>query len=362
MRARAHRRTRPSRRCSTSTAIEWWIARTACIGFASALVALGTPTGFASASTGQTSSLASNRPALGDTTARTVSLSVSVAPFALPEPVSRPVALADRGTILLLGGLHAGDVSTDDIVRVDPAHARASVVGTLAIAVHDAGGVQLGANAFVFAGGAATTQTAVQAWAGSRTSIIGALPQGRSDLVGAAVGGVGYVIGGFDGTALVPQILATRDGRHFSVVGRLVQPVRYPAVSVVGGKILVIGGALSTTEGTLAGPQTSDIQRFDPASGVTTIIGHLPHVLSHAMALTIGNDLYVIGGREGATLSSDIWKVNPATGAVLRVGTFAMPRSDAGAVVVNGTGYLLGGEVSGPDAPLSSIVVVKTTP
>jgi hypothetical protein len=284
---------------------------------------------------------------------------VTIAPWLLPAAVSRPVALAYGGAIVLLGGLHAGDVSTNDIVRVDQARGRAVVVGALPLAVHDAGGAVLGGSAVVFAGGGPVTESAVQAWNGRRSAVIGALPVARSDLQAVALGGTDYVVGGFDGHKLVSSILATSDGRTFRTVGGLIQPVRYPAVAALAGKIYVVGGALSTSEATLSGAQSADVQRFDPATGKTSVIGHLPRVLSHAMALGLAGALYVFGGRTGPALSNEVWRIDASSGNVSRVGTMAQPISDAGAVAIGGVGYLLGGEVIGPSVPLARVEIVR---
>jgi hypothetical protein len=262
----------------------------------------------------------------------------------------------------VLGGLGVGDVSTPAVVTINLAAGRATPSGLLARAVHDAAGVALGPTAYVFAGGAATAVSAVQAFSGGSTSIVGSLPSGRSDLAATVVGGTAYIVGGFDGTQLVPEILATRDGTHFRTVGHLVQPVRYPAIATAGGAVIVVGGALATTEGTLAGAQTSDIQRFDPATGVTTVIGHLPVILSHAMAVVLGGQLFALGGRSGSALSAHIWRIDPKTGRVTAAGTFANPRSDAGVAVVGDQAYLIGGETSGPLAPLDTVVALRRTP
>jgi hypothetical protein len=264
--------------------------------------------------------------------------------------------------IVILGGLAQGDVSSASVFTVDLARHSVLRTGTLPLAVHDAGGAALGSKALVFAGGAATTESLVQSFRGGSTATVGHLPVGRSDLSGVQVGSKDYVVGGFDGTQLAPEILATSDGANFTTVGTLVQPVRYPAAVALGGSIYVIGGALATTEGTLAGPQTSAIQRFDPKSGKTTVIGHLPVVLSHAMALVLGGKLYVVGGRSGTLLSSRIWRVDPVSGRATSVGRLVSARSDAGVAVLGNVGYLFGGETTGPSAPLSSIERVQIAP
>lgn len=279
----------------------------------------------------------------------------SVLSWRLPVPISRSVVVTLGRKVVVLGGLGQGDVSTAGVFTIDPG--RGSVVrsGALNLAVHDAGGAALGSKAIVFGGGSATTVSLVQSFSGGVTASIGHLPVGRSDLAGVAVGSTDYIVGGFDGARLDPDILATTDGVNYATVGTLVQPVRYPATVALGGSIFVIGGALATTEGTVAGQQTSAIQRFDPKSGSTAVIGHLPVVLSHAMALVLGGRIYVVGGRSGTLLSSRIWLIDPSSGHVTSVGTLVAARSDAGVAVVGGEGYLIGGETTGPLAPLSSI-------
>ena len=292
--------------------------------------------------------------------ARPDRLVVTVAPWHLGVPVSRAVVVpATNGDIWVLGGLHTGDTSTADVWLVDPRTGTIRPASPLQLAVHDAGGASLVGRAYVFAGGSATTVATVQSFANGSSTEIGSLPGPRSDLVGATINGAMYIAGGFDGSQLPTSILSTVDGVHFRSVGTLVQPVRYPAAAVLGAKLWLVGGELSTTEGTLAGPQTADIQVFDPSTGTTTLVGHLPHAIGHAMAVALGGSLYVFGGRVGSALSPDIWKIDPKTGHATDIGRFAFPRSDAGVVVVGAIAYLIGGESSGPAAPLASIVEIR---
>src|SRR5205823_15010546 len=112
----------------------------------------------------------------------------------------------------------------------------------------------------VFGGGEARTIDTVQSFGDSGTGrIVGRLPTSRSDLVAASVGGRVYLLGGYDGTRPVADVLETSDGVRFGVVARVPDPVRYPAVAVVGSRIYLFGG-----EG--PGGITTDIQEVDPAS------------------------------------------------------------------------------------------------
>ena len=296
-----------------------------------------------------------------DTSTTTQHLVVTTEPWHLQAPVSRAAVVPDRSALLILGGLATGDTSTGAIWKLDPATGRVSGIGQLATPVHDTAGAMLGGTAYVFGGGSYSTVTAVQALTpnSTRAVSVSALPVGRSDHSAVTIGTRAYILGGFDGTALVPEILATANGMAFRTVGHLAQPVRYGAVAALGGSIYVVGGELGTSEGALSGGQTNDIQRFDPATGKTMVVGHLPVTLGHAAAVALDGQLYVLGGRTGASLSSRIWRVDPTNGAVSTVGTMASPRSDAGVAVIGDRAYLVGGESTGPSAPLATVLEVR---
>lgn len=257
--------------------------------------------------------------------------------------------------MLLLGGLVTGDVSTADVVAVQPDQGSSLIVGALAAAVHDAAGAVLGGRALVFGGGTAASVATVQAWTSGTGTVLGQLPEPRSDVAAATVGSTAYVLGGYTGSALVPTVLSTGDGVTFHDAGTLAQPARYPAVTALAGKIWVIGGLLSASEANASG-QTNDIQRFDPATGRTTVVGHLPVPLSDASAFVLDGGIYVAGGRSGSQPQSTIYRIAPATAAVSAAGSLPGPRSDAGVVSDGVRAWLLGGELSDPAAPLDSVV------
>ncbi len=286
-------------------------------------------------------------------------LVVSTEPWHLQAPVSRAVVVPDGASFLILGGLATGDTSTGAIWKVDPATGSAVSFGSLATPVHDAAGAMLDHSAYVFGGGSYSTVATVQALRphAAVAGTVGSLPSGRSDLSSVTIGGRAYILGGYSGSALEPQILATTTGTSFAPAGELAQPVRYGAVAALDHAIYVVGGVVGTTES--AAEETGDIQRFDPATGKTAVIGHLPVPLAHAAAVALGGRLYVLGGRTGSSLSSRIWQINLRSGKPSVVGTMASARSDAGVVVLGQRAYLVGGETTGPLAPLASVVSVR---
>jgi N-acetylneuraminic acid mutarotase len=152
------------------------------------------------------------------------------------------------------------------------------------------------------------------------------------------VGSTAYVVGGYTGTVSLDTIVAYTPGSTAKVVGHLPIPVRYAAVAAFGGKVIVAGG----TSGTAS---TAAIFSFDPASGHTTPLGTLPHVLTHSAAVTVGRHVDLIGGRAygpGAA-SRSILSVNPLTGKVTTGGRLPRALSDVAALTAGGTVLVAGG-------------------
>jgi hypothetical protein len=319
---------------------------------ASALVMLAT----ACSSTVQHERTA-NAPATTSTPPATVGISASTETWTLPDAVSRPVVLPDRNGFVVLGGLATGDTSTSRVVRVDPASGHSDVAGTLAIAVHDGAGAALDRRFFVFGGGSASTVPVVQAWTAGPATEVARLPDARSDLSAATLDGTTYIAGGFDGSVMTPDVLATTDGESFRAVARLAVPVRYAAVAGFGSTLWVVGGVTSTSEGGTT--DTDAVQKVDLASGQVSVAGRLPQPMGHATALILDGEIFVLGGRSGTVPSAAIFRLDPATGAVTPAGQLPRAVSDAGSVVVGGVGYLVGGEITGPAEPLDTVVALR---
>jgi Kelch motif len=273
---------------------------------------------------------------------RVRALAVGAAPFELAAPVSREVLLTDGHSLFVLGGLDAAKTTTDAVVRIDPAGGTSQRVGSLAPGVHDAAGVARGGRMFVIAGGSPTILASVQslAFTGGTATTVGRLATARADLGAALVGTTMYAFGGGDeGSRLLADVDASSDGATWRSAGTLAQAVRYPAVAVVGGVVYLFGG-VSTT----GGVDTRDVQRYDPATGTTTIVARLPAPLSHAAAVVLDGQVFVAGGFVDNQVSAQVLRFDPATGAISPAGTLPAPVSDAAAVVVGGVGYLAGGQ------------------
>ena len=183
-----------------------------------------------------------------------------------------------------------------------------------------------------------------------RADVEGSLPRALSDLTTAALDGVTYLIGGYDGVAPQRIIYATSDGRHLHRAGLLPVGLRYAAAAAVGSTVVIFGG--ETTRGPSAG-----ILAFDPSTGTVTTVGHLPYGVGHASAFAAGGVVYVVGGVDasGRTLRA-IAAVDTGTGRVRSAGRLPAPLSDAAAVVVGDQAWLFGG-LRG--VPVSQILVAS---
>jgi N-acetylneuraminic acid mutarotase len=270
------------------------------------------------------------------------------------------VVLPSQGGFVVLGGLITGDTTTSRIVQVDPASGDSQVAGNLDVAVHDSAGAVIGGRFFVFGGGSFSTVSVVQAWTAGPATEVARLPQARSDLSATTLSGTTYIVGGFDGSAMTPAVLATTDGVSFRPVAQLAVPVRYAAAAALGSTLWVVGGVTSTSEGGTT--DTDAVQKVDLVSGQVTVTGRLPQPMGHATALVLDGQIFVLGGRSGTVPSAAILRLDQATGALIPAGHLPAAVSDAGSVVAAGVGYLVGGEVTGPEQPLTTVVALRPSP
>ncbi len=161
-------------------------------------------------------------------------------PWQLAAPISREVVLpAPTNRLLIAGGLDSAGASVPGIFTLGTSNGRLTLVGDLSVPTHDAAGVVIGRQALVFGGGTTGPSSTAQRFEVPGTvEPSGYLPAARADAAATSIGGTAYVVGGYDGAALDPEVLATTDGLHYTEVARLAVAVRYPAVAALDGKIL----------------------------------------------------------------------------------------------------------------------------
>ena len=181
----------------------------------------------ASASVGPAASSAAppSSPSAAPATRPATLVAVAGTP-SLPYAVSRAVAFADGGAILVCGGLTAAG-TTAKILRVDLAGGAATPVGRLADPVHDAAGGVVRGVRLLLGGGRITQDATVQRVVVGGSSVVGRLPAPRADLAAVVVGRELIVAGGAASGVSDRSVLATTDGRRYRVVATLPVGVRY---------------------------------------------------------------------------------------------------------------------------------------
>ena len=332
-----------------------------------------------------------------------------VLPWTLASAVSREVVLPGGGSsLLVIGGLDAGQASTSTIYSLDVTSGNETVQGHLAAATHDAGGAVVAGRVDLFGGGSPATIPAVEQFAASpgmgtptpaptnwqaanfggewspanaappgnapvvitgatttatapaplTASSGGNLPRPRSDLSAVTVGTTTYVVGGYTGSAPDADIWATTDGVNFKVAGQLVTPVRYGAVVAHAGLVYVFGG--QAVGGPTDGAAVASVQVFDPSSRKVKVVGSLPQALAGSTAVDLDGNVYIAGGvgngaaaapgaavKVSTTAVNSVWAWDTNTNRALPAGTLQVPIAYAGAAVTYGRAWLIGGESQG---------------
>jgi len=318
------------------------------------------------------------------------SIEAGVQAWPLAAPLSREAVVSDGSGLTVLGGITPAGSSLPTVSTISPVTGAVEPTAGLADPVHDAASATIGRTTFVFGGGSPDTVPTVQAvttpgrppTAGKPGTVVGQLPEPRSDLAVATVtSGSGahttttaYLVGGYNGTTYLPGVLATDNGTGFTTVASLPVPVRYPAVVADGGMVYAFGGQTASPGSTTTA--TDAIQRIDPATHRATVVGHLPQALYGAAAYLIDGTIYVAGGQSpgGPTLTR-ITAFVPSTSKVLAAGLLPQAAAFGGYATVGSgrraVGYLVGGEVtsqSGNDqagvasGSLRSVISLRPSP
>jgi N-acetylneuraminic acid mutarotase len=241
-------------------------------------------------------------------------------------------------SVVLAGGLVAGDQSTDEALRIDLATGRITRLQSLEVPVHDVAGGLVGGVPALVGGGNATEQDVIQVLSDSAWHVVGRLPTTRSDLSVVQEGGRALVIGGYDGASVPTTILSLHADGSSTSAGHLARGVRYAATARVGRTAYVFGGEV-------LGKELDTVQAVDLRTGRTRVVAGLPVPLGHAMAAAVGGRILLMGGRVTPdTQTGAMWWFDPATARFTRAGALPHPLSDAAVSAYGHRVWLLGGE------------------
>ena len=304
---------------------------------------LNTPDGLDLLSTKNAQASRVLRALLAPTAPHTVHLAAGTgltvnAPYRLPAPVEREVAVAHDGAVILAGGLDSAGASTDGVFRMSPTTGALHPLGTVPQAFHDAAGAILGNAVYVFGGGAAQSSASVQRFdlAADTGRIVGSLPRALSDIAAAQTADGVFLVGGYDGRVPRPEIYRTRDGTHFTLVARLPVGLRYPAVAALGTQVVIAGG-------TSPGGASNRVFVLDTLTGRVRQLGRLPAAVAHAQGFALGRVMYVAGGVDAnGNITSAVSRIDPRSGQITRV-SGSVPVSDGASVELPASVLVIGG-------------------
>lgn len=203
---------------------------------------------------------------------------VPVARVSRPRASAQVFALGD--TLYVLGGEQGGKPS-DDLLRIDLATGRGQTVAKFVEPLAEAGVATRGKSA--------------------------------------------YLVGGWTGDQYATAILKLTPPRAASLVARLPEGVRAPAVVRLGHTLYVAGGR--TEQGL-----SDKVYAVDLDAGTVTSLPSLPRPVAGALLVSSGSDLYLLGGTgPGGKPSAAVVRIDPATRRVSAAGR--MPKPLAGAAV-----------------------------
>ena len=131
--------------------------------------------------------------------------------------------------------------------------------------------------------------------------------------------------------------LDTRDGAS-ATAGTLALPTHGAAAALLGGRVLVFGGASTSVH--------DAVQEFEPVRASARVIGHLPKVRADVTAAVAGNRVVLAGGFDGIEAQGDVWAT--AEGRTFRIIGRLRQAVRYPAVIAQGSNvYVFGGLISG---------------
>jgi YVTN family beta-propeller protein len=230
-----------------------------------------------------------------------------------------PIGLHDTAAVKLgrnayiFGGGTASNTQSNQILRVPAAARAATVVGRLPEPSSDQAAARLGGVAYIVGGytGIDWLNTIV-AWAPGRPAhVVAYLPTSLRYAAVSATRGRLLIAGGSlpNGTAS-KAIYEYRPGDGVRQIGRLPAATTHAAGAAIGGVGYVIGG-----RGALLDSVVSRIVAVDPLTGHTREVGQLNSPRSDLTAIALGRKIVLIGGRGRAGTESTVTELVPASHA-----------------------------------------------
>ena len=183
---------------------------------------------------------------------------------------------------------------------------------------------------------------------GGRLATVARLPRRLAAVEAFTLGGTVYSLGGEDGTSVSNAIYRIDPATRSAVpAGTFEEPLAEAGVAVVGRSAYLVGGWTGSQ-------YASAILKFTPPGG-GSLVARLPEGVRSPAVVMLGSTLYVAGGLTQQGLSRKVYAVDLATGTVKPFGT--LPQGlEQGSLVVAPSGIFLVGGRGANGKPVDSVV------
>ncbi len=273
------------------------------------------------------------------TIASPTEVNASITATLLPAALSRSAVTVDGSTIALFGGRNTKGASLTQVLRYEPSTGLFTALAPLPEPLQGAAAVTFANRPLSIGGGDAKPTANVGAFVDGKVSIVGRLPEARTEAQAVVLDKTLYIVGGYDGAKEPLTMLASADGTTFRQIGVLIQGNRRGTLVGVGAFLYLIGGEEN-------GVASARILRIDPTDGAVTQIGLLPAPLSGAVGFVLQGSVFVAGGRHGNEVTDQILHIDLITGAATPAGLLPEPASSSSVAVLGDTAFVFGGEAA----------------
>lgn len=162
----------------------------------------------------------------------------------------------------------------------------------------------------------------------------------RATLGVAVLNGLIYAVGGFDGTVGLnsAEVLDIWSGSWRPIPSMTYQRSSV-GVGALDGKLYAVGGYDGTVRRCL-----SSVECYDPVSDSWSLVSEMTCRRSGPSVCELNNRLYAVGGHDGPTVQTSGEVFSPETGTWQRIADLNVKRRNAGLVAHDGFLYIIGGE------------------
>jgi N-acetylneuraminic acid mutarotase len=193
-----------------------------------------------------------------------------------------------------------------------------------------------------------TSPALAQSWSEGTT-----MPTARSEITATNIGDDIYVLGGFDGSGNVLDVVEVYNVKNNSweSIAPLPQPLHHTAAASYDGKIYVVGGFISREW-----IPTNQLFIYDPIRNQWTEGKSMPSPRGALNALFVKGTLYAVGGQDQARILNINEAYDPLTDSWISKAPMITGRHHAASTTVDDKIYVIGGRIAG-SSPLVNVNV-----